>query len=180
MTPKYLLREAEERDSDLVLEWRNSTAVRSMMFESGVIPRENHLVWFENTRAKPDRGCFIFEYEGLPKGVVTVNRRLKVTNTWIWGCYLGMPGEIPGLGVKMGLLAMRHFFEVMKINIVIGEMLTGNTISYKFNRKIGFREIHEIPIVKKDGSTVPAVLFVQTDNDWAVHGLQLLQGAGID
>tara|TARA_R110002096_G_scaffold25004_4_gene78627 strand:+ start:8766 stop:9221 length:456 start_codon:yes stop_codon:yes gene_type:complete len=150
-----------------------------MMYNDDIISQEDHQGWFERVTSMDDRVCFIFEEDGEPRGVVNASQRLEETNTWIWGCYLGDPGVVPGLGTKMGLFAMQQFFEEMKMGIVIGEMIKSNDVSYRFNRKLGFREVKELSVPRGNGEMVDSILFVQTDHDWLAQRTQLLKNAGL-
>lgn len=64
------LREATEKDMDLLLEWANENGVRAASFCSRPITREEHEKWFEKVLNSNHTFQFIYEKKGLPVGQI--------------------------------------------------------------------------------------------------------------
>ncbi|MEC7276626.1 MAG: GNAT family N-acetyltransferase [Bdellovibrionota bacterium] len=157
-------RKISEEDLEMILEWRNSEAVRVYMFESDVIPMENHRKWFQ--KLGEDRKCWLLFYKNEPAGVFYKYLRDKEKDIWIWGCYLGDPGIVKHLGTCMGLIAQECFFEEEKVKTVIGEMVASNDRSRKFNLNLGFRIEHDLTITTSKGEEIPAVYLELHQDEW--------------
>lgn len=160
----FSYRKIVESDLDLILSWRNSEAVRVYMFESDIIPMENHKKWFASLGST--KMCWLLFYNNTPAGVFYKYLRDKESDTWIWGCYLGKPGLTKHLGTCLGLLAQECFFEKEKVKTVIGEMVTSNERSRKFNLNLGFRIEHDLLITNSKGVEVPAVYLELHQEEW--------------
>src|SRR5258708_3089470 len=102
----FYLRPLEEKDLDVVLVLRNSDRVRFNMFETDIIPLENHLKWFKSLQGNPHSHAWLLEYRGQLVGVVTMKLRDEKEDNWIWGCYLSEQKIIPKAGTIMGFLAL--------------------------------------------------------------------------
>jgi UDP-4-amino-4,6-dideoxy-N-acetyl-beta-L-altrosamine N-acetyltransferase len=165
----FRLRPIEERDLELVLEWRNSERVRSKMFESQLIPRENHWKWFASLQGSQSNYAWIFEYQEVEAGVVTLKRVDEKEDKWIWGCYLGDRKLVPKAGTIMGFMALEQFFDKMGLRLIIGEAVAANTHSLEFNKRIGFDIINEFTRTTSLGVPVPATLLTLYNDQWKVR-----------
>jgi UDP-4-amino-4,6-dideoxy-N-acetyl-beta-L-altrosamine N-acetyltransferase len=170
----FSIRPMDKRDIDCVLEWRNSDRVRLKMFEHHLIPRENHLKWFESLKGNQTSRCWIFSYKNEPIGVITIKIVDKQTDTWIWGCYLGPMRAVPKAGTIMGFIAHEHFFEVMKVARVTGEAVAANTHSLEFNARLGYRTEKLFTRTNTKGEPIPAVYLVMDREDWPEHKKRLV------
>jgi RimJ/RimL family protein N-acetyltransferase len=160
----FSYRKIVETDLEMILEWRNSEAVRVFMFESDIIPMENHRKWFAGLG--DSKKCWLLSYDEKPVGVFYKYLRDEEKDIWIWGCYLGNPGEIKHLGTCLGLLAQECFFEKENVATVIGEMVASNDRSRKFNINLGFRIEHDLMITNSNGEDIPSVYLEMHKNEW--------------
>ena len=162
----FQLRPVAESDLKQVFLWRNSDRVRQNMFESELIPWENHLNWFGNLHGNPYNKALMFEFRREILGVICAKVVDPDEKRWIWGCYLGDKNIFPGAGTIMGLLALEYLFESLCVNELIGEMLSANHTSEKFNARIGFKTISHFIKTTSSGRQVSATLLKQTRQEW--------------
>jgi len=160
------LRPMDGDDLVQVFDWRNSDRVRLNMFESEMIPWENHLKWFESLKGNLHSKALMFECRNEIIGVVCAKVVDLAENQWIWGCYLGDKNIFPGAGTAMGILSLEYLFEVLCAKEVIGEMVSANQVSDRFNARIGFKTVLQFTKTTSTGRNIPASLLRQTRQDW--------------
>ena len=85
----FSLKTIGPNDIRIIYDWRNSDRVRFNMFESEIIPFENHLKWCEGLKNNTRSKCVMFQWKGENIGVITAKELDSNINKWIWGCYLG-------------------------------------------------------------------------------------------
>lgn len=134
------LRPIAGEDLEKVLEWRNSSRIRSVMFNDHIITMEAHLEWFKRISSDNSALCFIFEAGGRPVGVVNFTNIDRRNSRCHWGFYIGDKAAPRGSGTMMGYLAVEYVFEALKIRKLCGEILESNAQSVKFHKKLGFVE----------------------------------------
>ena len=72
--PKDLaLREAQIRDMDILLEWRNDPRTRYASHNTAPIIAAEHARWFRESLRNPERKMYIAEEAGRPVGTVRVD-----------------------------------------------------------------------------------------------------------
>ena len=142
------LRAIEEHELEIMLEWRNASAVRNSMFNTDIISLKNHLEWWEKIKPDDSLQYYFYEYEGAPYGVVCFKDIDKLKCQATWGFYTS-PNAKQGMGTKMLLLALDLAFDDMNIHSVYGEVIEYNLSSIKIHEKLGFERQAK---VKHDGS----------------------------
>jgi UDP-4-amino-4,6-dideoxy-N-acetyl-beta-L-altrosamine N-acetyltransferase len=133
-------RSLQEEDLPLVLQWRNSERIRANMYSDHLISLQEHKAWFEKINRDKSVICKIFEYEGIPLGVVNFTQFDKSSNRCSWGFYIGEEMAPKGSGMAMGYLALQHIFEEVNIYKLCAEVLTFNEKSLRYHKKLGFSE----------------------------------------
>lgn len=133
-------RAIERRDAEMLLEWRNHPGVREAMLSSHVIGIDEHLAWFERILAQDSLTHFVLELRNEPIGTVGFAKLDKDSRRAEWTFHI-RPYDAPaGMGSIMGFLALDHFFSVMGMNKLVGEVLASNGRSLNLHRKLGFNE----------------------------------------
>lgn len=136
----FLLRPLQKTDLQLVLEWRNSPRIRAVMFSDQIITPEEHEAWFERQHKQQNYSSLVFEMNHHPVGIVCFTDLDTKNKKCQWGFYLGVEGLPKGSGLCMGILGLRYGFEFLEMHKIIGEVLTFNTPSINFHKKLGFLE----------------------------------------
>jgi UDP-4-amino-4,6-dideoxy-N-acetyl-beta-L-altrosamine N-acetyltransferase len=161
------LRRVEEGDLGLLLAWRNAPKIRVNMFRQHEISEAEHLAWFDRVQ-KDTSACWLlyFSPDGVPSGIVNFTGIDIDGRTAHWGFYAA-PGRPPGTGTRLSLEALDHAFISLGLRAVLAEVLSSNSRSLAFHRKLGFREQgcrtedHEI-----DGARIPVLCFELDDDNW--------------
>lgn len=162
----FKLKPIEESDLQTIFNWRNSDRVRFNMFESELIPWENHLKWFASLKNNDNSKCVMFQYKNESIGVITAKVVDPKIKKWIWGCYLGDGNYFKGAGTLMGLFALEYCFEKLNVDLLIGEAVAKNEVSLRFNARIGFKTEKKFIQTTSTGKQVPAILLTLTKNEW--------------
>lgn len=137
---KYNIRPMEERDLDMVLEWRNSERVRACMYTDHIITRQEHQAWFERIQRMEFPTTLIFEYCGAPAGLKSFSQIDRHNNRCHWGFYLGET-ELPrGCATAMGFLALEYIFEEHNFRKLCAEAFAFNAASLGYHRRLGFSQ----------------------------------------
>ncbi len=170
------LRAMEERDLPVVLRWRNTERIRRNMYTDHVISEDEHRAWFQKVQEQKRSVHLVFEMSGVPVGVVNITDFDTRNNTCHWGFYVGSPDAPQGSGTAMGLLALEHIFEHLKIRKLIGEALEYNDASIRFHERLGFvQEGRFIQHVLKDGRSENVVTLAHFSDRWQCIKESLLE-----
>jgi hypothetical protein len=139
-----VLREATQADCEMVLAWRNHPQVRAVSFTTHEIGLDEHRAWWNTVLTDPRRHVLIFEWQGGPAGVITIDERDAQTGP-VWGFYL----DIAGLEAAGGLLpawmelersAVEYAFGELGLASIGGETLASNVPVLQLHRRFGFTE----------------------------------------
>lgn len=137
---EYAFRPMRRSDLELLLTWRNSNRIRGNMYSDHIISWEEHTAWFERTQNGNTSLHFIFESQGVPRGVVNVTAIDRAHGRCVWGFYIGDAEAPRGTGSAMGFFALEHLFETLGFHRVIGEAFAFNSDSINFHKRLGFIE----------------------------------------
>ncbi|WP_189610172.1 UDP-4-amino-4,6-dideoxy-N-acetyl-beta-L-altrosamine N-acetyltransferase [Saccharospirillum salsuginis] len=130
----------EERDLEEVLSWRNHPDVRRYMYFQDEITLENHRKWFSSTKQDANRHLLIFETDLVPMGFANLAVQKQHGLVADWGFYVA-PGTEKGTGTYLGKCVLEFAFCDLELHKVCGEILTFNSKSIRFHKKLGF--VHE-------------------------------------
>jgi UDP-4-amino-4,6-dideoxy-N-acetyl-beta-L-altrosamine N-acetyltransferase len=166
---RFDLRHLCDEDAEDMLTWRNSDSVRNCMFNSELITPKEHRSWFASARQSSNAQHLIFEFDGIPSGVVSFLGLEKGSRVSKWGFYLspGVPAK-QGLGSIMCFLGLHYGFESLRLHKIVGEVLSSNRSSIAIHRKLGFvsegtlRSQHERAHLYCD-----VLLFGMLEEEWA-------------
>ncbi|MFC0562374.1 UDP-4-amino-4,6-dideoxy-N-acetyl-beta-L-altrosamine N-acetyltransferase [Halalkalibacter alkalisediminis] len=137
---KYALKELEESDLKLILNWRNSKRIRNLMYTDHEITMTEHERWFQRI-TKDDSNLFkLLLYGNRRLGLVNFSNIDKMNNKCYWGFYIGDLEAPRGSGTIMGMLALDLVFEKMGLRKVCAEVLEFNSSSIRYHKKLGFKE----------------------------------------
>jgi UDP-4-amino-4,6-dideoxy-N-acetyl-beta-L-altrosamine N-acetyltransferase len=135
------IRPISEGDLALVLQWRNSERIRSLMFTDHVITMEEHLAWYKKVEQGQSNGKhLIFEYYGTPLGQVNITQIDQHNSRCYWGFFIGENDAPKGSGMAMGYMAIEFIFEILSMHKLCSEAMSYNTTSIQYHKKLGFIE----------------------------------------
>lgn len=135
----YSLRPVTDTDLPLLLEWRNQPEIREKMYTRHVISEAEHYAYFERIKNDPTKKYFLcVDHEGTPVGVVNFGQIDLQNHNAFWGFYSG-DMKRRGIGTQMAYLALNYAFDVLSLHKLSGEVLSTNTPSLEFHKKVGFQ-----------------------------------------
>ena len=131
------LRPMSDGDLDMVREWRNAPAIRENMYTSHEISRQEHIAWWEKTKAAIDSRYLIYETNNVPIGVISFNKIDRTNNNAFWAFYAS-PEAKRGTGSQMELLALDFAFTELNLHKLSCEVLGFNSRVVRLHQKFGF------------------------------------------
>lgn len=132
------LRAATLDDSESILAWRNSEAVRRWSFNQTPISREDHQCWMRKTLADPERLLLVAENANQPVGVVRFdcNDGAATISVFLDPSQMGQ-----GLGPAILRNARRWLArERPDVTRIFADIVEGNRASADLFREAGYRE----------------------------------------
>lgn len=165
----FQLRPAISTDKWTVLEWRNSERVRTNMYTTHVIKRDEHEEWFDRVQVSTEDEFLVFEYLGRPIGVVAFSRIDPGAKSAVWAFYLGETDVPKGCGSVMEFFALEFAFDSLKLRKLHCEVIEFNAGVVKLHKRFGFVESGFQPKkIRRDGRA------------WGVHALEMDLATWVD
>ena len=150
MSDDYSIRGIREEDLKMLLSWRNSERIRSVMLTDHEITWEEHYNWFKrNEHNEPPRNL-IFEYKGPPIGYIGYTEYDIEQKTCSPGCYLGDIEMAPiDAGMILFITTMDYAFDALQMQTLKTEVFKKNRKAMKIDKLLGFKIVGE-KVVTKD------------------------------
>ncbi|PGD82250.1 hypothetical protein COM47_20655 [Bacillus wiedmannii] len=136
----FQLKCLKRKDLDLILKWRNTKEIRSVMYDDHQITIDEHLKWYEKLVMDDTKVARLLTYKEKPIGFVNFTKIDEMNQTCYWGFYIGEKEGVRRAGTVLGLLALDYIFETKGIHKVCAEIIESNRISLNFHQKLGFQE----------------------------------------
>jgi UDP-4-amino-4,6-dideoxy-N-acetyl-beta-L-altrosamine N-acetyltransferase len=133
-----VLREIRASELELIRSWRNSPSVRLNMYTRHEISKDEHQRWWNETSARLDRKYLMYEFSGLPSGVVGFSDIDFKNKNSFWAFYSD-PQSVRGTGSKMEFLALDYAFSELGLYKLNCEVLAFNESVIKLHKKFGFQ-----------------------------------------
>jgi UDP-4-amino-4,6-dideoxy-N-acetyl-beta-L-altrosamine N-acetyltransferase len=170
----YTLREIQETDLGIMLEWRNSERIRAYMYTDHVITPQEHGQWFQKLQESQSEKCLMFLREYEPTGIVRITQIDSNSRKCYWGFYTGDVNAPKGSGLVMGYLALEYIFSKLAMRKVCGEAFAFNEASLGYHRKLGFvDEGRFVKHVLKKDQYEDIVCFALFENEWNKKRIEL-------
>jgi UDP-2,4-diacetamido-2,4,6-trideoxy-beta-L-altropyranose hydrolase/UDP-4-amino-4,6-dideoxy-N-acetyl-beta-L-altrosamine N-acetyltransferase len=160
---KSSIREMTHDDLLMVLEWRNSSKVKSYMNTQHKISFEEHCIWFDRVIKDNSRAVLIYESLNQPMGFVQFSN-LESKEGAIWGFYMA-PNASKGSGSEMGKAALKYAFTRLGTTKIFGRVMIDNYASINFHKKLGFES------TAKSAGAQELLSFRITYSEW-IKGLE--------
>lgn len=127
-------------DREILLKWRNSERVRSVMFSDHLISSDEHNAWLNNCLNAKIPQILVVEWIDVPIGVVTIDRINLNNSTCYWGFYIGEKECPKGIGLVLGILGLNYIFDNMNMRKIYSECFAFNKKGVDFHKKMGFSQ----------------------------------------
>lgn len=142
MSPVVRIRPIEDRDSEMVVRWRNSGFVRRNFIYQDDFTVEGQLRWMEQQVRPGNVVQFIVE-EGprpTPVGSVFIRDIDRRHRKGEFGIFIGEPASTGrGVGAAATALILDHAFDVLGLHRVFLRVLAGNGAAIRSYERSGFR-----------------------------------------
>lgn len=135
----YSLRPIVEEDLKMILEWRNSERVHSMMLTDHRITWEEHHEWFEKIKQNEMPLYFVFCYKNNSIGYMgyDIDWKNKICYPSLYiGCIKGIKANA---GIILGKMTINYAFEFLKMHKICAYVLANNERIQKLNNFIGYK-----------------------------------------
>lgn len=171
---KCSFRKLKKEDLERVLKWRNSDRVRENMYTDRLITLDEHQAWFERMEELQTSQHFIFEYCGIPLGIVNITQIDSYNQKCSWGFYIGEVTAPPKSGLAMGYFAINYIFEELNIRKICAEAFAFNKASICYHQRLGFETegIMREHVIKKQ-CFEDIMCFALFNNQWQTHKLSI-------
>ncbi|PFS53932.1 UDP-4-amino-4,6-dideoxy-N-acetyl-beta-L-altrosamine N-acetyltransferase [Bacillus cereus] len=153
---------------DIILKWRNTKEIRSVMYEDHKITIDEHLKWYEKLKMDDTKVARLLIYKEKPIGFVIFTKIDKMNRTCYWGFYIGEKQSVKRAGTVLGLLALDYIFRTKGIHKVCAEIIELNRISLNFHRKLGFQEDGRYEnYIYRDNNYIDVITMNLSHEQWA-------------
>ncbi|MBK1796006.1 UDP-4-amino-4,6-dideoxy-N-acetyl-beta-L-altrosamine N-acetyltransferase [Devosia sp. WQ 349] len=132
------LRAIRTQELKMMLDWRNAPSVRANMYTRHEISLVEHLAWWEKVSARDDQLYLMYEYAGIPSGIVAFNGIDRSNQGSGWAFY-SAPEAARGAGGRMEFLALDYAFGELALHKLSCEVLAFNSAVIKLHKKFGFQ-----------------------------------------
>ena len=134
------LRLIQDTDTDIIVCWRNSEAVKSHFIFRDTLTRETHNKWLHEKVYNGDVIQYIIEDENDPIGTVYIRDIDLKNESGEFGIYIGDPTKLSkGIGTKVAKLMVSYCFELGFHRIFL-RVLDENTAACRSYLKAGFQQ----------------------------------------
>jgi UDP-4-amino-4,6-dideoxy-N-acetyl-beta-L-altrosamine N-acetyltransferase len=123
-------------EKELVWKWRNHEAIRKWMYNTSVIPFENHLAFIEKLKTDTVKTYFLVKRDNLPLGVISIT--LVEDRVVDLGFYLGPEYLHKKLSVEFYYHVLEYLFEALHFHKVIGYVLVENNAAISLYELFGY------------------------------------------
>jgi UDP-4-amino-4,6-dideoxy-N-acetyl-beta-L-altrosamine N-acetyltransferase len=142
--------------------WRNEERIRKSMLTQRVISKEEHFKWIESLRHKNDQKFWIVFANDVSIGSVYLKNIDQNKLRAEWGFYIGEVTHVgKGLGKHILYKLLKHFFEVMKFEVLFTKVFSDNTIALNIYRDFKFTEVSRL--LSNNGREIITLSFSRAD-----------------
>lgn len=133
------LRPISQEDTDNIVRWRNSDAVRKNLFSQADATREGHLRWLETMVKTGKCHQFIIELDGRAVGTAFLKNADYENKKAEFGIFIGEADcRGKGVGQKATELVIDYGFSAMGLNRIYLSVFSDNVAAIKVYKKAGF------------------------------------------
>lgn len=141
---KIRIRDAELKDSALILSWRNHPSSRIYAENSLTITEAEHEKWFKKRLAnKHTQPFWIFSYNSVEIGYVRLENSEKFLNSFVISINVDFRFQKKGFGQEILAQTLIRVFEIFPTKKIIAKIHINNSNSISIFRKVNFRYIEQ-------------------------------------
>lgn len=168
----YSMRPIEYDDLKMILDWRNSERIHSVMLTEHKITWEEHCRWYEGMKNNTLKRNFVFSYQSRPIGYIGYTDFNQAVGTCSPGLYIGeMQNLPPEAGIIIYYMSVAYAFDNFGMKRLDNFILSKNEISIEISKFIGFHEFsNNNYTIQKDGKEELVVHLALTLDEWKAMG----------
>ena len=153
------LRKITYADTDMIVRWRNSEAVRCNFFYREEFSAETHLRWMETKVKSGEVVQYIIEVDGRPVGSTYFRDIDRGRASAEYGVFIGEDVRGRGIGTEALKLTLDKAVSELGLRHIIARAIEGNDASINCFLHAGFTIDSTIPDVEcSDGTRVNMVM----------------------
>ena len=177
---QYSMRPIEYEDLKMILNWRNSERIHSVMLTDHKITWEEHSRWFEKIKNNPVKFHFVFEYESRPVGYIGYSDVDREAGTCAPGLYIGAKEDLPPeAGIIIYYMSTAYAFEKLGMKRVDHFTFKNNVAAMAINKFMGFHEFGDDNYtIQKNGKDEPVIHLALTLEEWKAMGIDADEHGG--
>lgn len=177
---QYSMRPIEYADLKMILEWRNSERIHSVMLTDHKITWKEHCNWFDEIKNNPIKLHFVFEYESRSIGYIGYSDFNQEAGTCAPGLYIGDKKDLPPeAGIVIYYMSTAYAFEKLGIKRVDHFTFQKNVAAMTINKFIGFHEFGDDNFtINKNGKEEMIIHLALTLEEWQAMGSPLADSMG--
>lgn len=131
------LRVAHQEDWLQILNWRNQEEIRKWMYNSAVIPEDEHKAWYDAMLQDESKQWLILEWNDEPQAVVYFYDISYMSRVSDWGFY-PTPQAMQGVSALIEYVALKYAFSGLGLRRLQCEVLSENSGVINLHKKSGF------------------------------------------
>lgn len=139
----YTMRPLAESDLRMVLNWRNSPRVSSMMLTDHIISWKEHKNWYQCVKSYIPPHNFVFCYKNEPIGYIGYTEYDRAGKHCSPGVYLGKEDAPMLAGLCIAYYAVEYAFQVLGMNYLETSVLKKNKHVYSLNKRLGYKDLED-------------------------------------
>jgi len=147
----FTFRQVTSDDLAMILQWRTSDSVNSVMLSDVSYDLEQQKKWFQSIQSDIKSKYWIIEYKHQPIGVLNQSEISVEHKRCSWGFYIGEPNSTQ-LGGLIPPYFYNHVFAGENIKKITAEVLSNNEKVMKLHRLHAYQEVgvYQSHICKND------------------------------
>ena len=169
-TERILLRAIEEKDLNLMAQWRSNPDVYEYFYEYCPISLKQQTIWYDNQLKNPNEMNFVISaHDGNAIGTVSIYNIDRRNRKAEWGRLIigDASKRDAGIGFDAVKLIQEYSFAHLNLHKLYCDALSSNDRAKALYVKLGFREDCVLrEHVFKNGSYVDIVVFSMLDAEY--------------
>lgn len=146
-TSRTVLREVEETDLQLMVEWRNAPENKKHFFTDITLTLDIQKKWFKKIRENVAQKFFVIDFDGKPIGTIALNKiDLRVGRAEIGNVLIGDRSKRrQGIAKEAVISLINYAFHLLNLTKIYVEVFADNKSAVKLYESCGFvyQEIYQ-------------------------------------
>ena len=135
------LRDIQEKDKEMIRQWRNLPEVGKYMYTDQYITPKQHTIWFQKMMASSRSRYWIIVCDGEDVGLANIYDLDEINRRCYWAFYIASPNvRGKGVGSFVEYSVMHYVFDELKLNKLCCEVFDFNEAVVNMHKRFGFQQ----------------------------------------